>query len=238
MSESLLLPTSIQQTTHSTEGVVSLEASEKNIVDPTEMFAEHESGEEETSALEEDTTTSSLFFAWPPLSCVVERYSHHVVSRRRRKVICLADAGVMDVYHFGPTHGETRKHSSQKIDLHSNGATATCMCLLPDPPTCIEAILDRVLASSSHTDATFDGSASGDDDFGRGEGDAYRCAYHGGMGGKKGANRIARGNKDQVIAIGTSHGGLVLVETVFGGTVRQNKALELCWCCFAATTVS
>ncbi|CAN0157448.1 unnamed protein product [Scytosiphon promiscuus] len=220
MSESLLLPTSAQRKSDSTEGVVSLETgdgSRATVGHPLGKVADQGGSEGEASEVNEDTT-SSLFFAWPPLSSVVERYSHHVLSRRRRKVICLADPGVMDIYHFGPVNGEARKLSSRKVDLHSNGATSTCMCLLPDTPTCIEASLDRFFASSSRVDANLDRPVSGDADVWSRNGDVVGDKNRGGMGGEKGAHRIAREEKDQVVAIGTSHGGLVLVETVIGGT--------------------
>ncbi|CAM9318987.1 unnamed protein product, partial [Hapterophycus canaliculatus] len=221
MSESVLLPMITPRTTESTNEAVPLETgdeSRENVGYLRRSYVDHERCEGETSTLGEGATMSSLFFAWPPLSCVVERYSHHVLSRWRRKVICITDFGVLDIYLFGPVNGEARKLSSRKIDLHSDGATATCMCLLPDTPNCVEATLDRLLASSSPTDATFDRPASGDADIGRGDRCGYRGKHFGGMGGKNGVHRIVRGEKDQVIAIGTSHGGVILVETVIGGT--------------------
>lgn len=218
MSESFLFTTSAQRTAESAEGAAAFQAVDKS---------RSERGEGGTSILEEGTTTSSLFFAWPPLSCVVERYSHHVLSRRRRKVMCLADSGVLDIYQFGAVNAEARKLSSRKIDLHASGATATCMCLLPDTPTCVQATLDRLLASSSRADANLDGPASSDPDVGRGDGQVCRNEYGGGAGGKKGASRTPRETQDQVVAVGTSHGGLVVVETVVGGTVSRDEALEL-----------
>lgn len=175
----------------------------------------------ETPTLEEGNATSSLFYAWPPLSCVVERYSHHVLSRKRRKVICLADSGLLDTYFFGPAKGETRKIDSRKVDLHANGATATCMCLLPDTPACVVAALERFLASHTPVNAAFDGPGPGDDANEGGDNENYRDRPCGKIGGRNKANQIFCEKDDQVIAIGTSHGGVIVVETIVNGTVRR-----------------
>lgn len=185
---------------------------------------EEEDGDDNTAAtLQNGNTTSSLFYAWPPLSCVVERYSHHALSRKRRKVFCLA-SGVLDTYLFGPAKGEARRVQSRNVDdLHADGATATCMCLLPDTPACLVAALDRVIASHGPSDTSFGGPAPGDGRDGGDPGDeeAYRnrgCS--GGVGARKKTSQPFAENFDQVVAIGTSHGGVLLVETVVNGTVR------------------
>ena len=184
---------------------------------------EEEGGDDDdTGTLQDGNTTSSLFYAWPPLSCVVERYSHHALSRKRRKVICLGDSGVLDTYLYGPAKGEAPKVQSRKVDLHANGATATCMCLLPDTPACVVAALERVIASYSRSDTSCDGQSRGD---GRGGGDTgdekvFRDRGCSGVGARKETRQPRVEAFDQVAAIGTSHGGVLLVETVVNGTVR------------------
>jgi len=196
-------------------------------------------GSRETAALHEGNTTSSLFLAWPPLSSVVERYSHHVFSRKTRKVICLADSGVLEAYRFGPAKGEARKIQSRKIDLHANGATATCMCLLPETPACVKAALDRLLALRRSSETKTDGRAAEKNDGYEEEN------YRGGRGGvaERKKESIAEVKKcDQVVAIGTSHGGVLLVETVGDGTVSRKgddfRYVRCVICCFQTRTVS
>lgn len=184
-------------------------------------------GDGETAILHEGNTTSSLFSAWPPLSSVVERYSHHVFSRRRRKVICLADSGVLEAYHFGPATGEARKIQSRKIDLHANGATATCMCLLPETPACVKAALDRLLALRKPSETVTDGNAADNEDWYNKE--TYRDRL-GRVAGRKKGSQTEGEECDQVVAIGTSHGGVLLVETVGDGTVSRKGDVR-CVCC-------
>ncbi len=186
-----------------------------------------ERGDAETATLHEGNTTSALFSAWPPLSSVVERYSHHVFSRRKRKVICLADSGVLEAYRLGPARGEARKIQSRKIDLHANGATATCMCLLPETPACVKAALDRLLAVRKSSETAPDGNAADNED-GCAE-ENYRDRRGGVAGRKKGSeNEVEK--CDRVVAIGTSHGGVLLVETVGDGTVSREseRRLQVC----------
>ncbi|CAN0094924.1 unnamed protein product [Ectocarpus sp. 12 AP-2014] len=178
-----------------------------------------EFGDGDAVALDEGNTTSSLFHSWPSLSCVVERYSHHVLSRRRRRVICLADSGVLDTYAFDAERGEARKISSRDIDLHANGATATSMCLLPGIPDYVLASLERLLPSQTSIDDPLSdrpicGGAIGEG----GNDDNYRDRPCGRTGRRKQASQVAREKADQVVAIGTSHGGVILVETVANGT--------------------
>lgn len=189
---------------------------------------EEERDDDTTTTLQDGNTTSSLFYAWPPLSCVVERYSHHTLSRGRRKVICLADSGVLDTFLFGPTRGQARKVQSRKVDLHANGATATCMCLLPDTPACVVDALDRVIASYRPSDTSPGSHAPGD---GRGVDDTgdekvYRDRRCSGMGPRRSIRQPVGEKYDQVVAIGTSHGDVLLVETVVNGTVRWIETLE------------
>lgn len=188
-------------------------------------FSGEEEGDGDTATLQDGNTTSSLFYAWPPLSCVVERYSHHVLSRTRQKVICLADSGVLDVYLFGPAKGEARKIQSRKVDLHANGATATCMCLLPDTPACVVAALDRVITSYRPLDTCSDGLAPGDGRDGGDTENEERCRDRrcSGVGARKEVRLPISEKVDQVVAIGTSHGGVLLVETVVNGTVSWNE---------------
>lgn len=185
-----------------------------------------EEGDDDAATLQNGNMTSSLFYAWPPLSCVVERYSHHILSRRRRKVICLADSGVLDTYLFGPVSGEARKVQSRKVDLHANGATATCMCLLPDTPTRLVVALDRVIASCRPSQTPSDGPAPGDGRDGGHTGDEESCRDRScnGKGARRNTRQLIGEKFDQVVAIGTSHGGVLLVETVVNGTVRLDKA--------------
>lgn len=188
---------------------------------------EERDDDNDTATLQDGNTTSSLFYAWPPLSCVVERYSHHALSRKRRKVICLGDSGVLDTYLFGPAKGEASKVQSRKVDLHANGATATCMCLLPDTPACVVAALDRVIASYSCSDTSSEGHAGGD---GRGVGDTgdetvFRDRGCCGVAARKETRQPIGEEFDRVVAIGTSHGGILLVETVVNGTVRWERNL-------------
>lgn len=185
-------------------------------------------GEGETAALHEGNTTSSFFCAWPPLSCVVERYSHHVFSRRKRKVTCLADSGVLESYRFGPTKGQARKIQSRKIDLHANGATATCMCLLPETPACVKAALGRLLALRRHSETTTEGEANNDEDGGCDE-ENYRDRRDG-VGGRKKESQRENEEYDQVVAIGTSHGGVLLVETVGDGAVSTKASYQVFPC--------
>lgn len=182
----------------------------------------------EIATLEEGNTTSSLFYAWPPLSCVVERYSHHVLSHKRRKVFCLTDSGLLDTYLFGPAKGEAHKTDSRKVDLHANGATATCMCLLQDTPACVVAALERFLASHTPVNANFDGPGPGDDADDGGDNENYRDRPCGKVRGRNKANQIICENDDQMVAIGTSHGGVILVETIVNGTVRRDPSRTEC----------
>lgn len=195
----------------------------RNIVKRTEIKTPGQEREDDgTSTREDGNTTSSLFYAWPPLSsCVVEQYSHHVLSRTRAKVICLADSGVLDTYLFGPAKGEARKTKSRKVDLHANGATATCMCLLPDTPACVVAALDRCLASHTPVNAAADSPTPGDDADEWGDNKNNRDRPCGGIGGRSKASQVVGEKHDQVVAIGTSHGGVILVETVVNGTVSR-----------------
>eukprot|EP00752_Nemacystus_decipiens_P003016 g2797.t1 len=181
---------------------------------------EEEGFEDSDTATQHGNTTSSLFYAWPPLSCVVERYSFHALSRKRRKVICLANSGVLDTYLFGPAKGEASKVQSRKVDLHTSGATATCMCLLPGTPACVVAALDRVIASCRPSDTSSDGHAGGDDRGGGDTGDEkiVRDRRCGGIGARKIMRQFTGEEFDQVVAVGTSHGGILLVETIVNGT--------------------
>ncbi|CAM9370794.1 unnamed protein product [Ectocarpus sp. 6 AP-2014] len=234
MSESLLLTTGTQPATNTKTSVSSTATtcvSQASLIPPGTDESQHsfERTESEISnlafgdgdaiALDEGNTTSSLFHSWPSLSCVVERYSHHVLSRRRRRVICLAGSGVLDTYAFDPERGEARKISSRDVDLHANGATATSMCLLPGTPDYVVASLERLLPSQTSMDAPVSdrpifGGAIGEG----GNDDNYRDRPCGRTGRRKQESQVAREKVDQVVAIGTSHGGVVLVETVANGT--------------------
>lgn len=192
---------------------------------PSNFCGQKESDDDTAVTLRDGNTTSSLFYAWPPLSCVVERYSHHVLSRKRQRVICLADSGVLDTYLFGPAMGEASKVQSRKVDLHANGATATCMCLLPDTPACVVAALHRVFASCRPSDTFSDGPAPADGGD-TGDDEACRDGSCSGMGARKKACQPIGEEADQVVAIGTSHGGVLLVETVVSGTVSSKQTLS------------
>ncbi|CBJ27928.1 conserved unknown protein [Ectocarpus siliculosus] len=234
MSESLLLPTGTQPATNTKTSVSSTATtcvSQAGLIPPGTDESQHsfertegkisnlEFGDGDAIALDEGNTTSSLFHSWPSLSCVVERYSHHVLSRRRRRVICLAGSGVLDTYAYDPERGEARKISSRDVDLHANGATATSMCLLPGTPDYVVASLERLLPSQTSMDAPLSdrpicGGAIGEG----GNDDNYRDRPCGRTGRRKQESQVAREKVDQVVAIGTSHGGVVLVETVANGT--------------------
>lgn len=190
---------------------------------------------------EEGGATSRLFDAWPPLSSVTERYAHHALSPRRQEVVCLADSGVLHTYHFGPAtgEGEARKFGSWKVDLQVHGATATCMCLLPITPAFIVPALDRVITTSAaetsafraaHRDIDMDGGEESDRQaFGDGGGgktnDLFGCSGNDGLGAGAKARR-GGGKGDEVIAIGTSHGGVILAETVVSGTVSRGPTVH------------
>lgn len=184
-----------------------------------------EEGGKDTATLQDGNTTSSLFYAWPPLSCVVERYSHHVLSRIKRKVVCLSGSGILDTYRFGPAKGEARKIQSRKVDLHACGATATCMCLLRDTPACVVAALDRVITSHKPSDTSCGHPISGNGRDGDDTGDEETCRDESCSGGRarKKTRQPIGGKIDQVVAIGTSRGGVLLVETAVNGTVRNPK---------------
>lgn len=239
MSESVLPPTnkrSVAGVVPTTPATPTSQADSSNLsvlderrdfVARSESKSPGQEGEDAEAAIrEEGDTTSSLFCSWPPLSCVVERYSHHVLSRKRLRVICLADSGLLDTYLFGSAKGEARKINSRKIDLHANSATATCMCLLPDTPACLVAALDRFLASHTPVNDTFDDPGPGGDADEGGDNENYRDNPCGGIGWRKKAHQMMSEQDDQVVAIGTSHGGVILVETVVNGTVSRDGAVE------------
>lgn len=239
MSESLLLTTGTQPATNTKTSVSSTATtcvSQAGLIPPGTDESQHsfertesemsnlEFGDGDAVDLDEGNTTSSLFHSWPSLSCVVERYSHHVLSRRRRRVICLADSGVLDTYAFDPERGEARKISSRDVDLHDNGATATSMCLLPGSPDYVVASLERLLPLQTSMDAPLSdrpicGGAIGEG----GNDDNHRDRPCGRTGRRKQESQVAREKADQVVAIGTSHGGVILVETVANGTVSRDK---------------
>ncbi|CAM9092692.1 unnamed protein product [Ectocarpus fasciculatus] len=234
MSESLLLTPGAQPATNtkiSVSSTVSTCVSQADLIpsatdESQDMFERTESevsnlefGDGDAVPLDEVNTTSSLFHSWPSLSSVVERYSHHVVSRRRRRVFCLADSGVFDTYAFDSERGEAYKISSRGIDLHANGATATSMCLLPGTPDYVVVSMERFILSQSSMDAPFTdrpvcGGAIGEG----GDDDNYRDQPCGRTGRRKQESQVVGDKADQVVAIGTSHGGVILVETIVNGT--------------------
>lgn len=239
MFESLLLTTGAQPATNtkiSVSSTVSTCVSQADLIpsatdESQHMFERTESevsnlefGDGDAVPLDEVNTTSSLFHSWPSLSCVVERYSHHVLSRRRRRVFCLADSGVFDTYAFDSERGEAYKISSRGIDLHANGATATSMCLLPGTPDYVVASMERFILSQSSMDASSTdrpvcGGAIGEG----GDDDNYRDQPCGRTGRRKQESQVVGDKADQVVAIGTSRGGVILVETIVNGTVRRDK---------------
>lgn len=239
MSESLLLTTGTQPATNTKASVSSTATtcvSQADLIPSGTDESQHTSerteseisnlefGDGDAVALDEGITTSSLFHSWPSLSCVVERYSHHVLSRRRRRVICLADSGVLDTYACDPERGEAHKISSRHIDLHANGATATSMCLLPGTPDYVVASLERLLLSQSSMDAPFTDRPVCGGAIGEGGDDGnYRDRPCGRTGRRKQESQVVREKADEVVAVGTSHGGVILVETVANGTVSRDK---------------
>lgn len=195
---------------------------------PVVNATDHIDRKGEDTPVQGGSTASSFFEAWAPLWSVTERYVHHALSRRRRTVICLADSGLLHTFHFGPENGEARKVGSWKIPLQANGATATCMCLLPKTPACVADFLGRLVTSQAAS-ATNVGTAHREvDEDGRGKDSKDAFRGNGGFacfgGGRNGVGRLAyqdqcREKDDQVVAIGTSHGHVLLVETVVTGTV-------------------
>lgn len=192
---------------------------------------------ETTEALYEGNKHFALFDAWAPLPSVAERYTHHALSCRRREVICLTDSGLVDAYRFGSERGEARKVGSWKVELQSNAAKATCMCLLPTTPAFLVATLDRLIAAHGPVPTGFGTPRGGVGKAGGGEGgNNMRELYNAGAGAGAGADAGGAAGTgggagrwsftdrdcwkgDQVIAIGTSHGAVILVETIVNGTV-------------------
>lgn len=177
---------------------------------------------------EAEVRPSTIFEAWPPLLSVTERYAHHTLCRGRREVICLTDSGALHTYRYDLGGGEARKVGSWKVKLHANGATATCMCLLPKTPAFVEAPLARLVTSRACV--TEEPGPS------RGEGGQERCKKanqspcgrggSGGMGGCKKKDQQRGEETEQVVAIGTSHGGIILVEAIIAGTVSRDPTLR------------
>lgn len=188
-------------------------------------------GDEISEALYEGNKHFALFEAWAPLPSVAERYAHHALSCRRREVICLTDSGLVNVYRFGSERGEARKVGSWKVELQSNAAKATCMCLLPTTPSFLVATLNRLIAAHGPVPTAFGTPRGGAMETGSEQGGSTmrECSTSGGdgvdgFGGGGGARRWSFTDSDcwkgdQVIAIGTSHGAVILVETVANGTV-------------------
>lgn len=180
-----------------------------------------------TEALYEGNKHFALFDAWAPLPSVAERYTHHALSCRRREVICLTDSGLVNAYRFGSEKGEARKVGSWKVELQSSAAKATCMCLLPTTPAFLVATLDRLIAAHGPVPTGFGTPRGGiGEDGGEEGGNNMRERFNadGSGGGSRGARRWSFTDSDcwkgdQVIAIGTSHGAVILVETIVNGTV-------------------
>lgn len=193
-----------------------------------------------------------------PLPSVTEGYTSHALSVSRRRVVCLAAAtgklnvyGMKEVMHenegesekgekrgkFHPNdyekqhrgENDPRQLASWTITPHIKGETATCMCLLPETPSCAAGALDRVVAGAQAQSAGlrfFRGHEHGttrpcSSDHASGGHRWDECgASESGWGRTgKGVNIKSHG-RDAVVALGTSHGGVQLVEIVVDGSVR------------------
>lgn len=193
-----------------------------------------------------------------PLPSVTEGYTCHSLSVSRRRVVCLAAAtGKLNVYGIkevtpenegksdkgeerGKVHptdylkqqrgeNDPRRLSSWTITPHVKGEAATCMCLLPETPSCAAGALDRVVASARAQSTGlrfFRGHEQGttrpcSSDHTTGGHRWDECgAIEGGWGRTgEGGNTKSHG-REAIAAIGTSHGGVQLVEIVVDGSVR------------------
>lgn len=173
--------------------------------------------EQETDVEEEERT---LLSSWAPLSSVTEQYIHHGLAYRSRRVMCLSDSGWLHKYSFDERKGEkVRRVGCWHIEPPLKDESVTCMCLLPNVPDCLVSTLGRLV---THAQKVGGFDARGSDDHVMPSGSRVGCSgRERGRPWKDTTRSHAKGHHfdEGVVAFGTCLGGVLLVETIVGGTV-------------------